>query len=494
MSDLNFDALAWKSVSDFFSAFGSAAQLVATIKSAKKVILETRNAIGMQPSVPNARFKAETSTSTGRMPHGVREQGQNNLDLASFCHESKSPPGMKHGALDSAEAAESRSKRLSQSQPRQRRKAKGWRRLLYVVLVLAIIGGVGRALLPWGLRKYVNRTLEQSPLYQGKIGAIRVHLWRGAYSIQDIQISKTAGNLPVPFFASKQLDFAIQWDALFHHRIVGRLLMDKPELNFVDAPSKDESQSGVGAPWLQMIRDLFPFKINRAVIRDGTVHFRAFKPQKPVDVYLSDVQGTIENLGNIRNETAPLVATVKASATVMDQAKLDFEMTMDPFSYRPTFHMAARLLGLDVTKLNDLALAYGKFDFKRGWLDLVIQADSNEGQISGYVKPLFRNLKVFSLAQDIKEDNVLQLFWQALVGFVTQVFKNQPRDQFGTLIPFSADVTGGASPDILATIGNILRNAFVRAYLPRLEQQQEMEGLTFEPPDISEAVSPSEAP
>jgi hypothetical protein len=149
---------------------------------------------------------------------------------------------------------------------------------------------------------------------------------------------------------------------------------------------------------------------------------------------------------------------------------------------------------LDVTKLNELSLAYGKFDFKRGWFDLVIQADANEGQITGYVKPLFRDLKVFSLTQDIKEDSVLQLFWQALVGFVTEIFKNQPRNQFGTLIPFSADASGGTSPDILATIGNILRNAFVRAYLPRLENPQPAEGITFQPPDISNAVSPTQTP
>jgi hypothetical protein len=63
------------------------------------------------------------------------------------------------------------------------------------------------------------------------------------------------------------------------------------------------------------------------------------------------------------------------------------------------------------------------------------------------------------------------------------------------LIPFSADATGGTSPDMLATIGNLLRNAFIRAYLPRLEKsEQTIEGITFEPPDVSDAVSPTQAP
>jgi len=175
----------------------------------------------------------------------------------------------------------------------------------------------------------------------------------------------------------------------------------------------------------------------------------------------------------------------------MDQAKLEFKMSLDPFSYRPTFQLALRMLGLDVTKLNELSLTYGKFDFKRGWFDLVVEANSKEGQINGYVKPLFRDLKVFSVTEDMKEGDVLQFFWQALIGAATSALKNYSRDQFGTLIPFTADASRGTTTDIVATIGNLLRNAFVRAYLPRLEPiESPMENdLQFGAPDFGESLS-----
>jgi hypothetical protein len=378
-----------------------------------------------------------------------------------------------------------------QNAPRQHRR---WRRWSVVLLCLLVVIVLARVFLPWAVRSYVNRTLDRNPLYAGQIGAIDIHLWRGAYSIRDIRLSKITGNVPVPFFSSRRVDFALEWEALLHRRVVGRMIMEQPELNFVDAPSEGETQTGTGGPWLEMIKDLFPFKINSAVIHNGAVHFLAFQSKKPVDVYLSELEASIDNLSNIRSETTPLVATVKAKALAMDQAQFEFNMTLDPFSYRPTFHLMLRLLGLDVTKINDLALAYGKFDFKRGWFDLVVEADSKEGRLTGYVKPLFRNLKVFSLTEDLKENNVLEFFWQALVGLVTTAFKNQSRDQFGTLIPFSANATGG-STDILATLGNLLRNAFIRAYLPRLETSAESnQGLTFEPPDISDPISPAESP
>jgi hypothetical protein len=328
------------------------------------------------------------------------------------------------------------------------------------------------------------------PLYEGEIGEVDIHLLRGAYAIRDVRISKTTASVPVPFFSGKRVDFAIQWDALLHGKVVGRVLMEEPEINFVDAASDAGDQTGAGAPWLKILEDLFPFRINRAVVRNGAIHFRAFQTKQPVDIYLTQVQGLIDNLTNIRDETKPLVSTVQATAVAMDHAKIEFKMTLDPFSYRPTFHMALRLLGLDVTRINNLAVSYGNFDFEHGWLDLVIEADAREGQLSGYVKPLFRNLKVFSLTRDIRDENVLRVFWQALLGAATTVFKNHPRDQFGTMIPFSGDLSGATTTDIPATIGNILRNAFVRAYLPRLEGAREaIDGLQFAPAELTDPIS-----
>ncbi len=372
---------------------------------------------------------------------------------------------------------------------RPRRKSHRWRIFGIIVLVLVVLAGVARALLPRVVQNYVNGILDRNTLYAGDIGHVELHLWRGAYSIENIRIDKTTGNVPVPFFSARRLDFAMQWKALWHRRLVGRVLMEEPEINLVDAPTVEESQTGAGAPWLAMIRDLFPFKINRAIIQNGSVHFRTYKMAKPVDVYLSQVQGLIDNLGNISDETDPLISTVQVTGLLMDQAKVEYRMTLDPFSYRPTFHMALRVIGLDVTKINDLARAYGKFDFKRGWFDFVVETDAKEGRLTGYAKPLFRELQVFSLVEDLKQDNALQFFWQALVGGVTGLFRNQARSQFGTLIPFSGDLGNATTTDILAAAGNVLRNAFVRAYLPRLETSEASPLLQFQPPEFSEAIS-----
>jgi hypothetical protein len=244
--------------------------------------------------------------------------------------------------------------------------------------------------------------------------------------------------------------------------------MEQPELNFVDGEEEGEDQTGAGGPWLKIIDELFPFRINSLVIRDGSVNFRAFDADPPVDIGLSQVEATLENLGNIRDEVTPLNATVEATALALDHAKVELEMKLDPSSYRPTFELALRLLGLDVTKTNDLTRAYGAFDFEDGWFDLVVEIEANEGRLEGYVKPLYRNLQVLSLRRDVREDNVVQVFWEALIGGVSELLENQPRNQFATLIPVTGQADG-PDVDILSTVFNVLRNAFIRAYLPRLQ-------------------------
>src|SRR6266513_2118686 len=139
-----------------------------------------------------------------------------------------------------AEGADNRPTPKAGEVPTKGKRRRGWRWVVFVLLVLAALLGIGRAIMPWAVRDYVNRTLDRSPLYAGNIGEVQIHLWRGAYSIHDVRISKTAGNVPVPLFAAKRVDFAIQWNALFHHRIVGRVLMEQPEINFVDSPSEGE--------------------------------------------------------------------------------------------------------------------------------------------------------------------------------------------------------------------------------------------------------------
>lgn len=355
------------------------------------------------------------------------------------------------------------------------RRGRAWRYVAGPVLILVVLVVCARLALPGYLEAYANRTLDQSPDYDGRVGTVDVDLWRGMYAVHDVSVVKTTNAVPVPFFECPLVEFSLDWNALYRGAMRTKILIEKPKLNFVQGPTEEESQTGGDQPWLDILNQLAPFRVDKAEVRDGRVHFRAFHTRPPVNVFLTDVQAQVTNLSNIEGDIDPLIAHVRARGTAMDSGRFRFEMSLDPKSHRPSFDMAVQLLDMDVTRLNSLALAYGDFDFTSGSFDFVLEVTTKDGFVQGYAKPLFRNVKVLSL-RDVQNDNPLQLLWEALVGAVGAVFTNQSRDQFGTRITISGNLDGPRT-DILEVVGNVLRNAFVRAYLPSIERRVDGESL-----------------
>ncbi|HXE41504.1 MAG TPA: hypothetical protein VN516_00665, partial [Candidatus Baltobacteraceae bacterium] len=100
------------------------------------------------------------------------------------------------------------------------------RRTLYVIGGILVMLIIIRLLMPFAIKHYVNRQLQKSKDYAGSVGDIHVALWRGAYQINNINIQKRNGKVKDPFFSSPLMDLSIEWSALFHHRVVGKVYME----------------------------------------------------------------------------------------------------------------------------------------------------------------------------------------------------------------------------------------------------------------------------
>jgi hypothetical protein len=350
--------------------------------------------------------------------------------------------------------------------PRTPRRRRALRIIGSCLVVLLAAGIAARLAMPWFLERYVNRVLEESPEYQGSISGVDVSLWRGAYTIHDLRIDRIHHAVPVPFLDCPQIDFALDWDSLVHGLARGRVEMQRPNLNFAMGPSPEETQTGAGQPWLGMLNNLFPFRIDKARIEGGEIAFHTFHTSPQIHVNLSDVQAEIENLTNVSDTTDPLLATVTARGTAMDTGRFQFDMKLDPTSRRPTFELATRLLDVDVTNLNDLAMVYGGFDFERGRFDLVVEVSVRDGLIQGYTKPLFRDVQI--LGPRAFQRGPGAVLWESLVSVAGGIVRNWPRDQIGTRVSFEGDLDNPRMR-FLEVLGNLLRNAFIEAYLPRFE-------------------------
>lgn len=111
-----------------------------------------------------------------------------------------------------------------------------------IVIVAVVVALVAlRVALPGLARDYLNGQLADMGDYRGHIEDVDIHLWRGAYAIDGLDIVKTSGQVPVPFVRVETLDLSVSWRALWNGAIVAEAEFLRPELNFVDA---EQAQNG----------------------------------------------------------------------------------------------------------------------------------------------------------------------------------------------------------------------------------------------------------
>lgn len=366
---------------------------------------------------------------------------------------------------------------MSQASPtrRQHRPPRFVYWLAGIVVFLVVI----RLVLPYGLKNFVNHQLNQSKDYSGNIGDVTVHLWRGAYQVHDIHIFKSGGQIPVPFFSTRVLDLSLEWSELFHGAIVSKIAMLAPSLNFVSGPTKDQSQDGKDNDWGQILESLVPFKINQLSVANGQVHFQNLYSTPPVDIYLNDVSVLATNFTNARRLTEPLPAGITAHGKALGSGGLDFDIHVNPLAKTPAFELTGQLTNVDLVSLNDFLRAYGKFDVARGQFALFTSFAAKDGNYDGYCKVFFKDLKVFSWEKEKKKD-ALEIFWQAIVGTLATAFKNQPHDLLATKIPISGTL-GTTDVHLWPTIATLLRNAFIKSLVPKLDQPVKLEQVANQP-------------
>ena len=340
----------------------------------------------------------------------------------------------------------------------------GW--LLLIIVLLLVI----RAVLPYVVRHYLNERMDRMGDYHGQIADIDLHLWRGAYSVDNLKIVKVSGKVPVPLLDAPRTDIELSWRALTHGFLRGKIAFFRPVVNFVDGNGEGDTQSGKGVDWRSKLKLLTPMRLDELNVINGTITFQNFVSSPRVDLKMTDVNGTASNLTNVERHGGSRVASMQATAKILGDAPLATDAQFDPLQHQGDFKFDLRVSDVDLTRANQLARAYTGLDLASGNGDFTMQLEASHGQLRRYAKPLFHNLQIFSWKQDVEQDhkNPLQLAWEATAQLATSIFKNHAKDQFATRIPISGRIDDKQLGTLDAII-NVLRNAFVQAYTPQLE-------------------------
>jgi hypothetical protein len=207
-------------------------------------------------------------------------------------------------------------------------------------------------------------------------------------------------------------------------------------------------------------------RINELRLTKSTVGFVNKATTPSYRVFLADTDGTVTNLSNQQVEGA---AVAKLKGAFMGSGTATAEATFKGEKSGPNFDVGVRVEEVDVTRLNDLFRAYGRFDTANGYFFLYSELDAKDGLVTGYIKPLFKDLKVYDKQQD-KSKPLARKMYERIVSGVAKVLKNRPRDEVAT----KAEVLGRIDDPKVGTVAAVVRlvqNAFFKAILPGFDAE-----------------------
>lgn len=345
--------------------------------------------------------------------------------------------------------------------------------LLVVVVIIALLLVALRVALPGIVRDTLNEKMaNMGDSYRGEVEDVDLAIWRGSAILKNVSVHKIQDNEQVPFFRTPEADLSLRWVPLIKEQILAiKIHLVEPELNFVDAPDAAEDQYGDEVDWRDTVKELLQVDIDEFHYDNGTVHFRNFSSDPPVNVYATSVNVMVYNLTNADDKDGSRDARLEGTAQLLDHAPVEVQANFDPLLRLDDFDARLRLDGLDLTRLNDFAAAYGNFDFEGGNGEVVMEVEAEESQLSGYIKPLLRDVQIFDFEQDIQNEDkgFFRGIWEALVHGGEEILSNPSADQFATRIELEGSLD---DPEIsaLQAFFAILRNAFVEAFTPQFER------------------------
>jgi hypothetical protein len=215
----------------------------------------------------------------------------------------------------------------------------------------------------------------------------------------------------------------------------------------------------------------FELKVNEVEVRESQLGYvnRAAKPA--YRVFFTDTSLAIDNFSNHLEDG---IARGKAQAMFMGSGPTQIDFAFRPEKKGPDFNLAVSIENTDMKKMNDLFRAYGNFDVTAGLFSFYSEIKVRQGKIDGYVKPLFRDMKVYDERQD-REKSVFRKLYEGLVGGIAGLLQNRPREEVATETSISGDIEKPQT-STFETILRLIQNAFFKAILPGFEKEVSQSG------------------
>ena len=332
------------------------------------------------------------------------------------------------------------------------------------IIILLVIG---RLLLPYFVLKYVNRTLDEIPGYEGNVEDIDIALYRGAYVIKELTLWKENADSSTPLLFYPKTDISIEWGALWRGRIVSEIVLYQPVFNYVFEDQKKPVPEGEPEieDWTKALSDLVPIEINHLQVHGGRINFVQFSADPNIDLMMSQIELQATNLRNVYQTENVLPSTVHATMVSFGGGQSILTGRINVMQRIPDMDLEFSLRNADVTALNEMTLHTAGIDFESGTFELYSEVAIADGYLKGYLKPMF--IKTTLLGEEDK--GFFEKLWEGFVGVFKFLFKNQGTDTLATRAPIEGDLNN-LDTGLFTTIVNIFKNAWIEAFSTNVDE------------------------
>lgn len=188
--------------------------------------------------------------------------------------------------------------------------------------------------------------------------------------------------------------------------------------------------------------------------------------RKPYRIFVSD---TDFHLSNFSNHFSRGPAQARLKAKFMGSGITTASAVFRPEKGGPDLDLSIKIEDTQLKTMNDVLRSYGDFDVSAGSFSLVTELHIKNKAITGYIKPFFKDMKVYDRRTD-KERGFGHRMYEMLIGGVATLLENRSHQEVAT----KADITGRVGNPETSTwqiVAGVIKNAFFKAILPSFEKE-----------------------
>lgn len=251
-----------------------------------------------------------------------------------------------------------------------------------------------------------------------------------------------------------------------------RITVENAKLDYIHKPETAASQkvegkaadAAKGGQEDEAPRALF--QVDEFEIKNGDLGFVNKASTPGYRLFLSETEFHLAGYSNQMKEGA---ITGKLKGKFMGSGIAAAGVTFRPENKGPDLDLTISIENTNLPDLNDLLRASGKFDVVKGLFSFYMELAVKNGEVKGYLKPLFKDVKVYDKEQD-KHKKFSQKLYEKTIGGISKLLKNKKRDEVAT----KADLSGRLDDPETSSwqvVVRLLQNAFFKAILPGLERE-----------------------